>query len=46
MLDLRAGNTVLTGLGQIETAASGGPQFGDHFLVVGIGNLNVDTGRR
>jgi len=37
-------NAVLAGLGQIEAGPAGGPQLGDHFLVVGVGDFYRDSG--
>jgi len=43
-LALHADDPVLAGLGQVKAGAAGGPQFGDHVLVVGEGDLHIDTG--
>ncbi len=43
-LDLRAGDPVLARLGEIEAAAAGGAQLGDHLLVVRQRHLHVDAG--
>lgn len=44
VLLLRSGDAVLAGLGEVEAAASGGAQLGDHLLVVRQRDLDVDAG--
>src|SRR5438552_13644101 len=41
---LRSEDAVLRRLRQVKTGATGGAQLGDHLLIVGERNLNLDTG--
>ena len=41
LLDYR-GNPVLGGLDEVESAAAGGAELGDHLLVVAEGHLDLD----
>ena len=44
VLFLYRSDAILARLGQIETGAARGPQFGDHLFVVGVGGFDLDAG--
>ena len=43
-LALYTHDAILARLGQIKTGATGGPKLGDHVLVVGQGDLYINSG--